>query len=138
MRALGIAQPNQRHGETILLPKPGGVHPADFGSGPHGGRGNSNAEQSAQETIYLCNFRVSVDGEWLCLKELQDMDIKESAGDQPEDNGGNFGIIENVKCEEKIIERDWVNYYCRCYFIHLFIFLRLSQQPVQFVDLYFP
>lgn len=24
------------------------------------------------ETIYLCNFRVSVDGEWLCLKELED------------------------------------------------------------------
>ena len=22
------------------------------------------------ETIYLCNFRVSVDGDWLCLKEL--------------------------------------------------------------------
>ncbi|KAL7289321.1 hypothetical protein TKK_0017251 [Trichogramma kaykai] len=29
---------------------------------------------SAQDTIYLCNFRVSVDGEWLCLKELQDVD----------------------------------------------------------------
>ncbi|XP_037824101.1 protein RUFY3 isoform X5 [Lucilia sericata] len=27
-----------------------------------------------QDTIYLCNFRVSVDGEWLCLKELQDID----------------------------------------------------------------
>ncbi len=25
------------------------------------------------ETIYLCNFRVSVDGEWLCLRELADM-----------------------------------------------------------------
>ena len=24
------------------------------------------------ETIYLCNFRVSVDGDWLCLKELDD------------------------------------------------------------------
>lgn len=27
----------------------------------------------AEETIYLCNFRVSVDGEWLCLKELADV-----------------------------------------------------------------
>lgn len=27
-----------------------------------------------QDTIYLCNFRVSVDGEWLCLRELQDID----------------------------------------------------------------
>lgn len=26
----------------------------------------------AQDTIYLCNFRVSVDGDWLCLKELED------------------------------------------------------------------
>lgn len=25
----------------------------------------------AMETLYLCNFRVSVDGEWLCLKELE-------------------------------------------------------------------
>ena len=23
-----------------------------------------------KDTIYLCNFRVSTDGEWLCLKEL--------------------------------------------------------------------
>ncbi|XP_018915382.1 RUN and FYVE domain-containing protein 2-like isoform X2 [Bemisia tabaci] len=28
----------------------------------------------AQDTIYLCNFRVSVEGEWLCLKELDDVD----------------------------------------------------------------
>lgn len=27
----------------------------------------------ANETIYLCNFRVSVDGDWLCLKELHDL-----------------------------------------------------------------
>ena len=30
---------------------------------------NNKAEQVApNDTIYLCNFRVSVDGEWLCLK----------------------------------------------------------------------
>ncbi|BES91975.1 RUN and FYVE domain-containing protein [Nesidiocoris tenuis] len=29
----------------------------------------------AQDTIYLCNFRVSVDGEWLCLKELHDVEL---------------------------------------------------------------
>ena len=27
------------------------------------------------ETLYLCNFRVSVDGDWLCLKELQDVEL---------------------------------------------------------------
>lgn len=32
----------------------------------------------AQDTIYLCNFRVSVDGEWLCLKELHDMEMQDS------------------------------------------------------------
>lgn len=33
------------------------------------------AVAGAQDTIYLCNFRVSVDGEWLCLKELQDVEF---------------------------------------------------------------
>lgn len=67
----------------------------------------------AQDTIYLCNFRVSVDGEWLCLKELQDLDIQEGGNGQNEDIGtvANFGSANN-KGEEKI-DRDWVNY-CRC------------------------
>lgn len=30
----------------------------------------------AQDTIYLCNFRVSVDGEWLCLKQLDDVEVR--------------------------------------------------------------
>ncbi|XP_031333068.1 RUN and FYVE domain-containing protein 2-like isoform X3 [Photinus pyralis] len=40
--------------------------------------GESAMEQDmagAQDTIYLCNFRVSVDGEWLCLKELHDVEF---------------------------------------------------------------
>lgn len=48
----------------------------------------------AQDTIYLCNFRVSVDGEWLCLKELQDLDLQELSPDR-------YDL-------EK--ERDWVQY----------------------------
>ncbi|XP_035900347.1 protein RUFY3 isoform X3 [Anopheles stephensi] len=97
--------------------------------------GGSVSDTAAQDTIYLCNFRVTVDGEWLCLKELQDLDIKDgqtggggcgggadalggggggAAGGTSDCNALNsFGIIENVKCEEKIIERDWVNYYSR-------------------------
>lgn len=31
---------------------------------------------AAQDTIYLCNFRVSVDGEWLCLKQLEDVEVR--------------------------------------------------------------
>lgn len=31
---------------------------------------------SAQDTIYLCNFKVSVDGEWLCLREVDEMQEK--------------------------------------------------------------
>ncbi|XP_041363074.1 RUN and FYVE domain-containing protein 2-like isoform X2 [Gigantopelta aegis] len=30
----------------------------------------------AEETIYLCNFRVSVDGDWLCLRELRDVQLE--------------------------------------------------------------
>lgn len=37
---------------------------------------------SANETIYLCNFRVSVDGDWLCLKELPDTVSTSLAGHQ--------------------------------------------------------
>lgn len=39
---------------------------------------NSSAKLG-QDTIYLCNFRVSVDGEWLCLKELGDLDGQDSS-----------------------------------------------------------
>ncbi|XP_052748631.1 RUN and FYVE domain-containing protein 2 isoform X2 [Galleria mellonella] len=40
---------------------------------------NPDADMAgAQDTIYLCNFRVSVDGEWLCLKELHDMEMQDS------------------------------------------------------------
>lgn len=174
VRALGIAQPNNHHqtggslsgspgsskladNGTITLPKPilgggsGGTSSSNNGgnlaAGSLGGNGTGGCnESSAQDTIYLCNFRVSVDGEWLCLKELQDLDIKDGTpglggGSGNGNNGGGgssgfsgngdgdgslntFGIIENVKCEEKIIERDWVNYYCRCYlWILLFVLL---------------
>ncbi|XP_076238094.1 protein RUFY3 isoform X4 [Calliopsis andreniformis] len=48
--------------------------------GEHGGVHNGGVMleedmAGAQDTIYLCNFRVSVDGEWLCLKELQDVEF---------------------------------------------------------------
>ncbi|XP_049276899.1 protein RUFY3 isoform X3 [Anopheles funestus] len=118
--------------------RPGGPLRTTGGNGGVAG-GGSVSDTAAQDTIYLCNFRVTVDGEWLCLKELQDLDIKDGqAGVGGGGNGGGvgadalggggggvgggtsdcnalntFGIIENVKCEEKIIERDWVNYYSR-------------------------
>ncbi|KAH0555226.1 hypothetical protein KQX54_016190 [Cotesia glomerata] len=41
----------------------------------HGGAMIDQDMAGAQDTIYLCNFRVSVDGEWLCLKELQDVEF---------------------------------------------------------------
>ncbi|XP_052901297.1 protein RUFY3 isoform X2 [Anopheles moucheti] len=117
--------------------RPGGqLRVGGNGAGVAGG--GSVSDTAAQDTIYLCNFRVTVDGEWLCLKELQDLDIKDGQAVAGGGNGGvvgadalggggggagggtgdcnalnAFGIIENVKCEEKIIERDWVNYYSR-------------------------
>ncbi|XP_045767155.1 protein RUFY3-like isoform X3 [Maniola jurtina] len=51
------------------------------------GEENPDADMAgAQDTIYLCNFRVSVDGEWLCLKELHDMEMQNSYTAQS-DNG---------------------------------------------------
>lgn len=85
---------NNNDDSTILLPK-------------------SKDGTTAQDTIYLCNFRVSVDGEWLCLKELQDgMQSNEGA---PVEESKSIHVA-NDKCREKIVEQDWVNYYCRCFF----------------------
>ncbi|XP_038104614.1 RUN and FYVE domain-containing protein 2 isoform X2 [Culex quinquefasciatus] len=98
---------------TITLPKPilGGNGGGTSG-GSLGGNGASSMppgssssvpkvataapptghDSSAQDTIYLCNFRVSVDGEWLCLKELNDLDLKEgSSGHGLGYNAGNGG-----------------------------------------------
>lgn len=95
-------------------------------------RGNPDMEEvaGAQDTIYLCNFRVSVDGEWLCLKELQDLEIQESGGGSGgnahnEETGtvANFGI-ESIKCEDKL-DRDWVNY-CRWLGLIQFLIIFLS------------
>ena len=35
------------------------------------------------DSLYLCNFRVSVDGDWLCLKELQDLRDLEASAPRP-------------------------------------------------------
>lgn len=50
---------------------------------------NPDAEMAgAQDTIYLCNFRVSVDGDWLCLKELDDVDLQlQDSRSKPPDTG---------------------------------------------------
>lgn len=85
---------NNNNEGTILLPK------------------SAKDVNSAQDTIYLCNFRVSVDGEWLCLKELQDGMQNQANEGAPHDDRKS---IANDKCNEKIVERDWVNYYCRCF-----------------------
>lgn len=100
---------NNNHSNTITLPR-----------GPH----DMEEVAGATDTIYLCNFRVSVDGEWLCLKELQNLDIQDgnSGGSGGGGGGGgeepgtvaNFGTtIANNKCEEITKhERDWATY-CR-------------------------
>nr|CAG4648582.1 EOG090X043H [Polyphemus pediculus] len=38
---------------------------------------------SSNDTVYLCNFRVSVDGDWLCLKELHDLQTCEISSIPP-------------------------------------------------------
>ena len=58
---------------------------------------SSNMSSSvSNDTIYLCNFRVSVDGDWLCLKELHDLQTSEfpprSLFLRPEE----YGILSSV------------------------------------------
>ena len=108
-----VSQKNQQNNNntesTILLPK------------------SAKAVTSAQDTIYLCNFRVSVDGEWLCLKELQDGMQNQANEGAPNDDPKSIRGVSNEKCNEKIVERDWVNYYCRCFlFFETFFSLFIS------------
>ena len=44
----------------------------------------------AEDTIYLCNFRVSVDGDWLCLKELA-----EGGGGTANGEGAHPNLVES-------------------------------------------
>lgn len=106
---------NNNHSNTITLPR--GGHDMEEVAG-------------ATDTIYLCNFRVSVDGEWLCLKELQNLDIQESnngGGGNGSDESGtvaNYGTIANNKSEEITKhERDWVNYCRLLYSLILLVFV---------------
>lgn len=107
-------------------------HPSSTSKVPqlkNGGNNNNNNNEGTitlprnkdvtgvQDTIYLCNFRVSVDGEWLCLKELQDGVQNQNEGAAIDDKSI---VASTDKCNEKIVERDWVNYYCRCFFSSLF------------------
>jgi hypothetical protein len=98
---------------------------------------NSKDASGLQDTIYLCNFRVSVDGEWLCLKELQDgvQNQNEGAPPPPPSIEESQNIVSNDKCNEKIVERDWVNYYCRCFFsLSLFLSFILIYQIYSFTQ----
>ncbi|XP_028030157.1 RUN and FYVE domain-containing protein 2 isoform X2 [Bombyx mandarina] len=63
----------------------------------------------AHDTIYLCNFRVSVDGEWLCLKELHDMEMQDSYI-HPTDNARDPVVIErsNLVNISKLIVKELI------------------------------
>lgn len=113
---------NQSH------PPPASAAIAIAGAG--GSKVSDSAASGAQDTIYLCNFRVSVDGDWLCLKELAEEGAPSSNALGSPTEGGKCAINESAtclhttpqyadekydKCNEKIVERDWVNYYCRCF-----------------------
>ena len=50
--------------------------------------------QAARETIYLCNFRVSVDGDWLCLRELNDISL--TPDPEPAHEGKKKGWMEII------------------------------------------
>ena len=54
-----------------------GVSGAPTGSGSGSVASSAStgaASNNHSDTLYLCNFRVSVDGDWLCLKEVDDQD----------------------------------------------------------------
>ncbi|CAH2040503.1 unnamed protein product, partial [Iphiclides podalirius] len=72
--------------------------------------GNNDGDMAgAQDTIYLCNFRVSVDGEWLCLKELHDIEMQDSFT-RPTENARDPVVIErsNLVNISKLIVKELI------------------------------
>ncbi|XP_018784647.1 PREDICTED: protein RUFY3 isoform X2 [Bactrocera latifrons] len=76
-----LKQQQNNNSTTISLPKASHANTSEEIAG------------GVQDTIYLCNFRVSVDGDWLCLKELQDLDI----GQQHSGGGGTSTSVYGVQ-----------------------------------------
>ena len=44
--------------------------------------GATGSNSNSDDTLYLCNFQVFADGDWLCLKELDDQDTSSSASSE--------------------------------------------------------
>ena len=42
----------------------------------------ASSQVNHSDTLYLCQFRVSVDGDWLCLKEVEDSELAASAASE--------------------------------------------------------
>ncbi|XP_033163424.1 RUN and FYVE domain-containing protein 1 isoform X2 [Drosophila mauritiana] len=70
-------QPQQTQQQPLVLQQQQASNSSNTIALPKASHANTSEELAGgvQDTIYLCNFRVSVDGEWLCLKELQDIDV---------------------------------------------------------------
>ena len=43
---------------------------------------NGAGSNPSDDTLYLCNFQVFADGDWLCLKEVDDQDSASSASSE--------------------------------------------------------
>ncbi|XP_028928846.1 protein RUFY3 isoform X4 [Ornithorhynchus anatinus] len=57
--------------------------------------------QAAMETIYLCKFRVSMDGEWLCLRELDDISLTPDPEPTHEDSWEDLtDLVEQMRDED--------------------------------------
>ncbi|KAH8242848.1 hypothetical protein KR032_002581 [Drosophila birchii] len=85
-----VQTPKQQPQQPLAVPSQQQQQPLPANNGsttialPKASHANTSEELAGgvQDTIYLCNFRVSVDGEWLCLKELQDIDVAGGTGSQ--------------------------------------------------------
>jgi len=77
-------QPQQTQQQPLVLQQQQASNSSNTIALPKASHANTSEELAGgvQDTIYLCNFRVSVDGEWLCLKELQDIDVAGGTGNQ--------------------------------------------------------
>ena len=87
LASAAISSIQATYGPACCVDSSHGAGASDVSDGGGATAGGGSAGIMAQETIYLCNFRVSVDGDWLCLRELSDVQVEMPPALTPNEDG---------------------------------------------------
>lgn len=111
LASAAISSIQATYGPACCVDSSHGAGASDVSDGGGGTAGGGSAGIMAQETIYLCNFRVSVDGDWLCLRELSDVQVEMPPVLTPNEDGRDPQTIEraNLLNVSKLIIKELID-----------------------------